>query len=194
MSKFLDMDGLGYLVGNYIKPGLTDYIDNTTYKNLLNFNDWANNIQVYNGTKQITGNSIKLTATGNDCYTKYLTSDFPPNVIIPVTSGQTYIMTWDCNDTSELGLGRVYMFGNGSPSYPAAASSIHKYIRYTIPSAVTYLTFRIGVDKAEEGKNTITYSNLMICTEENYKISSAYVPYRNNVASNSEIYNMWESN
>ena len=188
MSKFLDMDGLQYYT-NKFKPGLANVIDNGE-KNLLNYDLWASTVGVTRGEKSVTPNTIQLTATGNDCNTKWGTDDYPQFCRIAVSEGNILIFTWKYEALNDQTNDMVYIFGNSSATESVYTYGQKEYLSYTIPSGVTYITFRIGV---QTSGNSAKYSNLMVCTLDDYNISQEYQPYHKNIATNNDIIQMWEN-
>ena len=126
-------------------------------KNILNETEYLSSItSVSIGTFNISGNSITLTATGKDCYTKPHTSS-DGGYRIPVEPDTDYILSWESDNTYA---GLVYVFINGNLSQQRLANNKDtKYIKFTTNSDTTFITFRLGV--ATSG-NSITYSNIML--------------------------------
>ena len=126
-------------------------------KNILNETEYLSSItSVSIGTFNISGNSITLTATGKDCYTKPHTSS-DGGYRIPVEPDTDYILSWESDNTYA---GLVYVFMNGNLSQQKLANNKDtKYIKFTTNSDTTFITFRLGV--ATSG-NSITYSNIML--------------------------------
>lgn len=190
MSKFLDMDGLQYYT-NKFKPGLVNVIDNGE-KNLLNYDLWASTVGVTRGEKSVIGSTIQLTATGDDCNTKWHDTDYPQSCRIPVQEGDILIFTWKYEALNNQTYDRVFIFGNGSDSIDTLkyTHSQNEYLEYVVPVNIDYITFRIGV---QISGNSAKYSNLMICTLQDYNISQEYQPYHKNIATNNDIIQMWEN-
>ena len=126
-------------------------------KNLFNETEYLSSIaSVSIGTFNISGNSITLTATGKDCYTKPHTNS-DGGYRIPVEPDTDYILSWESDNTYA---GLVYVFMNGNLSQQKRANNKDtKYIKFTTNSDTTFITFRLGV--ATSG-NSITYSNIML--------------------------------
>ena len=112
-----------------------------TNPNLLDFNAWANNISVHNGTKSVSGNSVTFSANASDCYTDFGATS-PAK--IPCTSGKTYIMQWDHSG----GDGEVYLFPNASIEKLVMTGARAGKIECTATEGVTFFTFRVGVSAA----------------------------------------------
>ena len=140
-------------------------------KNLLNETEYLSSItSVSIGTFNISGNSITLTATGKDCYTKPHTSS-DGGYRIPVEPDTDYILSWESDNTYA---GLVYVFMNGNLSQQKLANNKDtKYIKFTTNSNTTFITIRLGV--ATSG-NSITYSNIMLRYAD--ILDDTYEPYQ----------------
>ena len=137
-------------------------------KNLLNYDAWSQ-IDCANGKAVYENNGVTITALRNDAFTNYDMSKFPTTARIPVNVGETITISWDEPLNKE---GRVYVFGNASTSNMTYVNnSSSKQLKYTIPSGVTFITFRFGVGNAGD---TISYRNIQI---ELGSTSTAYEPY-----------------
>ena len=174
MSEYLDFHGL-QRYNNKIKE-IDTAIINSGAKNMLNWEDWKD-VGVAMGTKDIDdiNKSITLTATGNDCYTFYssiFTSKFPQNAYIYVTEGRTYEFTWVYIPHNNQNNDKVAIFGNGVEQDYVFTYGQTQKLSYTVPSGVTFLTFRVGV---QTNGNSATYSNLMI--RDSVFLDNTYVPY-----------------
>ena len=176
MSEFLDFHGL-QRYNNKIKE-IDTAIINSGAKNMLNWEEWKD-VYVYFGTKEIdvTNKSITLTATSttSDCFTAYSPSGtyvFPESSYIPVIEGHTYIFTWNYVAHNSQTNDVVILFGNGDINKRVYAFGQVQNLSYTVPSGVTFLTFRVGV---QTNGNSATYSNLMI--RDSVFIDDTYVPY-----------------
>lgn len=122
---------------------------------LLNYEAWKN-VGVGNGTAVFEDNGVTITATGSDAYTLYNTADFPEGARIEVNEGDVVTITWE-TDSDNSGL--VYIFGNaGTGSLVNAYAKVGKAV-YTVPSGITFITFRFGATYAG---TTISYKNIMI--------------------------------
>lgn len=138
-------------------------------KNLLNYDAWSQ-IDCANGKAVYENNGVTITALRNDAFTNYDMSKFPTTARIPVNVGETITISWDEPLNKE---GRVYVFGNASTSNMTYVNnSSSKQLKYTIPSGVTFITFRFGVGNAGD---TISYRNIQI---ELGSTPTAYEPYR----------------
>lgn len=137
-------------------------------KNLLNYDAWSQ-IDCANGKAVYENNGVTITALRNDAFTNYDMSKFPATARIPVNVGETITISWDEPLNKE---GRVYVFGNASTSNMTYVNnSSSKQLKYTIPSGVTFITFRFGVGNAGD---TISYRNIQI---ELGSTPTAYEPY-----------------
>lgn len=156
------------------RAALAEVVDSGA-KNRLDFVTWAANVNVTRGTKTVSGNSITLTATGNDCSTKWNPSDSGEyNYKIPVTAGEKLVLSWNAN-TSTTGKGRVFVFYSGVAETSVYTDANNKALEATIPSGCTFITFRFGV---ETNGDSITYSNIMLCTKAAFNVSPKFVPYQ----------------
>ena len=126
-------------------------------KNILNETEYLSSIaSVSIGTFNISGNSITLTATGKDCYTKPHTNS-DGGYRIPVEPDTDYILSWESDNTYA---GLVYVFLNGNLSQQKLANNKDtKYLKFTTKSDTTFITIRLGVVTSG---NSITYSNIML--------------------------------
>ena len=143
-------------------------------KNILNETGYLSSItSVSIGTFNISGNSITLTATGKDCYTKPHTSS-DGGYRIPVEPDTDYILSWESDNTYA---GLVYVFMNGNVSQQKLANNKDtKYFKFTTNSDTTFITIRLGV--ATSG-NSITYSNIMLRYAD--ITDDTYEPYKESV-------------
>lgn len=123
--------------------------------NLLDFNNWANSISVQNGSKVVSGSSISLTASADDCYTNFGSG----GVQIPCVAGRTYILEWEHSGAN----GEVYCFPSGGADNLVMEGASAGKLEYTPTAGVTFFTFRIGVRTAN---TTATYSNIRITEKE----------------------------
>ena len=140
-------------------------------KNILNETGYLSSItSVSIGTFNISGNSITLTATGKDCYTKPHTSS-DGGYRIPVEPDTDYILSWESDNTYA---GFVYVFMNGDLSQQKHANNKDtKYFKFTTNSDTMFITIRLGV--ATSG-NSITYSNIMLRYAD--ILDNTYEPYQ----------------
>ena len=143
-------------------------------KNLFNETEYLSSIaSVSIGTFNISGNSITLTATGKDCYTKPHASG-DGGYRIPVTPDTDYILSWESDNSND---GYVYAFMNGSLSQQKLANNKDtKYFKFTTNSNTTFITIRLGVSNSGE---SITYSNIMLRYAD--ILDNTYEPYQPSV-------------
>lgn len=121
--------------------------------NLLDFNTWANNVEIWSGTKAVSGNSITLTANERDCHTAWQVGySIAP---IPCVAGRTYILEWEHSGAD----GYVYLFPSGQSDNLVMTSAYARKLELTPADGVTFFTFRVGV---MEANTTATYSNIRI--------------------------------
>lgn len=142
-------------------------------KNLLNYDEWKD-APIIKGTAIYENNGITLTATGNDCYSG-MGKEFPDNAKIKVSEGETLTLSWEESENKE---GRIYIFGNGTESNMVNTDNrTSKKLSYTVPSGVTFITFRFGVETAGD---TISYKNIQI---EKGSEPTTYEPYTGGIPS-----------
>lgn len=136
-------------------------------KNLLNYDEWKDT-PIIRGTAIYENNGITLTATKKDCYSE-MGKFFPDNAKIKVSEGETLTLSWEEIEKKE---GNIYIFGNGIASNGVSTDNRKsKKLSYTVPSGVTFITFRFGVTNAGD---TISYKNIQI---EKGSTPTAYEPY-----------------
>ena len=135
-------------------------------KNILNFSEWADTVtSTYHGTSTIEGNSITISATGNDAYTNSRVYG------IHVKPNTDYVVSWSSNNNNN---GTVYAFLNGywtGDNIFYGSNLIKKSFTLRTKADTTFITFRLGV---EEAGNSITYSNIQI---EEGSTATPYEPY-----------------
>lgn len=147
-----------------------------TGKNLFNFQEFAQDkIQaggVIRGAATATGDSITITATENDAYTRVdFAHGYPPT--IRVKNNTDYVLSWKTDNTSGTNMGVVYVFARGSNNQ----NIIIGYRQDTAGNfqfntgAYSEITFRFGV--ASSG-NSLTYSDIQF---EEGNQASEYKPY-----------------
>ena len=143
------------------------YPINLPVENLFNFNQWANDIGVTRGTKTVSGNSITLTATSNDCYTQYNNTDaFIP---IPVTPNTDYTLSWKANNNNE---GLVYLFDGADKTHALANANNKTAKSVTINTgSLTSIAYRFGVQTSGQ---SITYYDIQL---ERGSKANSYTPY-----------------
>lgn len=137
-------------------------------KNLINYNAWKGT-PITRGTAIYENNGITLTATENDCYSE-MGNNFPDNAKIKVSEGETLTLSWEQIENNKEGY--IYIFGNGIASNSVNIDNRKsKKLSYTVPSGVTFITFRFGV--ATTG-DTISYKNIQI---DKGSEATSYEPY-----------------
>lgn len=143
-------------------------------KNLFNETEYLSSItSVSIGTFNISGNSITLTATGKDCYTKPHASG-DGGYRIPVNPDTDYILSWESDNSND---GYIYAFMNGSLSQQKLANNKDtKYFKFTTKSDTTFITIGFGVSNSGD---SITYSNIMLRYAD--ITDSTYEPYQPSV-------------
>ena len=137
-------------------------------KNLLDFDTWANNVHINGGEKIVSGNSIKITAKSNDCFTNYSSNATTFISKIKCKPNTTYTFSYK-KECEEGVLGRSYLFENGNTNN--MVFSEENTVTITTTSNAEFLTFRIGVQNAGD---YITYYNLQL---EKGSEPTAYEPY-----------------
>ena len=150
---------------------------------------WANNVGLNvgasGGTKTVSNGSITLNEIGNDeVYTLFSESSFPNGAKIPVNAGDKFTITWEYSESTANTESYLYVFGNASNSYMSYTAGRTKKLDYTVPSGVTYLTWRVGMGGNQQGRS-VTYSNMMIQTKESY--DAGFTDYQPYAMSNAEI-------
>lgn len=147
---------------------------------VLNYEVWKT-VMTIHGTSIFENNGVTITATSNDAYTNY--ADFTENAKIVVNEGDVITLSWE---ESSNKVGAVCIFPNGDAGKIFYVfNNETKSITYTVPSGVTYLTFRFGVKNAGD---TISYKNIMInkgstaLPYEQYKETTATIPTPNGLA------------
>ena len=142
-------------------------------KNLLPYDAWKT-VGIIGGSAMWENNGVTLTATANDCYTRFLEHDFPQGARIPITNGQKITISWQ-ETTNKHGL--VAIFPNASMTgLVTADNATAKKVTYTGKSGDTFITFRFGVTNSGD---TIAYKNIMI---EYGETSHDYEPYAHSSA------------
>jgi hypothetical protein len=146
-------------------------------KNLLNYDAWSQT-NCANGKAVYENNGVTITALSRDAFTNFDMLEFPTTARIPVNVGETITISWDEPLNKE---GMVYAFGNASTNNMTYVNnSSSKQLKYTIPSGVTFITFRFGVTNAGD---TISYRNIQIelgstpTTYEPYHEQTVTLPY-----------------
>lgn len=136
-------------------------------KNLLDYDAWKDT-PIIRGTAIYENNGITLTATERDCYSE-MGKKFPDNAKIKVSEGETLTLSWEESENKE---GNIFIFGNGTVNNGVGTDNRKsKKLSYTVPSGVTFITFRFGVTTTGD---TISYKNIQI---EKGSEPTAYEPY-----------------
>ena len=126
-------------------------------KNLLNYDAWKTNDDIIAGTAIFENNGVTITATKNDAYTRFMYNEFPKLARVFVIKGETITLSWEESTNT---LGAVYIFPNGKVDGNVSCNNkLQKKLTYTVPSGVSFITFRFGVGLAGY---TISYKNIMI--------------------------------
>ncbi len=149
-------------------------------KNLLNYDAWKG-LPITRGTAVFENNGVTLTATENDCYTEpSMIAGFPDNAKIKVSEGETLTLSWEEIGNKE---GYIYILGNGIANAGVSIDNRKsKKLSYTVPSGVTFITFRFGVVSAGD---TISYKNIQI---EKGSEPTTYEPYTGGIPSPNPSY------
>lgn len=145
-----------------------------TGKNLFDFDAWIDGLTVTNGSLTKSGNAITITATANDAYTNRFNGNKADAYKIAAKSGETIVIQWDADLTQASHGGLVYVFPNGNNAGMSYASASTEKIVFTVPSGCDFVTVSFGVANSGE---TIAYSNIMICMQEDWDVSPDYQPY-----------------
>lgn len=136
-------------------------------KNLLDYDAWKDT-PIIRETAIYENNGITLTATERDCYSE-MGKKFPDNAKIKVSEGETLTLSWEESENKE---GNIFIFGNGTVNNGVSTDNRKsKKLSYTVPSGVTFITFRFGVTTTGD---TISYKNIQI---EKGSEPTAYEPY-----------------
>lgn len=142
--------------------------ERTGVKNILNYEAWKK-VELHNGTAVFENNGITLTSTSDDCYTIYNVGPFPINAIVPVKEGDKIKLTWESQETTNLG--NVAIFPNGGTTGNVFASNDAESLSYTATSGVTFVTFRVTI---YESGNTLHIKNIQFEYEE---VQNGYEAY-----------------
>lgn len=146
-----------------------------TGKNFFNYDKWVDGITAIRGTVTVSGKSFTVTATENDAYTATSTAAITENHKIPVKQGETIVLSWVADMSQGTGNGYVYIFPNNSATGETHAYANAEALIFTVPSDCEFITIRFGVVRSGEA---ITFSDIMICTEEDWNVSPDYQPYQ----------------
>lgn len=192
MSKFLDMDGLAYYT-NKFKPSLANLVDNSQ----------KNFIKVAFTSKPSTSTRPSFTNNGDGSIT--INGSNTGGEYVPIND-LTSDLTNDLNTRYTLPIGeyvifpianvnvkvQVYMHDGTDRLWLADSRETKNRFNYTTENKTQYpyIAFRINVLNATFNDYTI-YP--MLCTLNDWNVSQAYVPYHKNIATNSDIIQMWEN-
>lgn len=139
----------------------------TTGKNLINYDEWKK-VKCSRGTIVWENNGVTITSTGADAYLQYYHEDFPEKAKIDVVEGEQYTLSWE---ESSNAYGAVYVFGQDNMAIVYAKNETAKKITFTIPSGITQISYRFGV---QDSGVTISYKNIQI---EKGDTATPYEPY-----------------
>jgi hypothetical protein len=108
-----------------------------------------------------TTNTLTIKTTGDDAHTGNANSYH-----VPVIGGETYTLSWN----TSAAIGQVYIFENGltDSSHIHNKNSAFRNMNATMRSDTTFITVRVGCDRANIVK---TYSNIML------NLGSTALPY-----------------
>ena len=193
MSKFLDIDGLAYYT-NKFKPSLANLVDNSqknfikvaftskpstsTRPSFTNNGDGSITINGSNaGDEYVPINDLTSDLT-NDLNTRY-TLPIGTYVILPITNTNIKVQVYMHNGTNRLWL------ADSRPNKNRFTYTSENKAQYP------YIAFRINIMDATTFDNYTIYP--MLCTQFDWEVSQTYVPYHKNIASNSDIIQMWEN-
>jgi hypothetical protein len=141
-------------------------------KNLFNLNAYKN---ITNSTASYglewDGDILAITSKTDDAYTVFTPTALPDGATIPVVSGKKVTMSWETDATANVS-GLVYIFGNGITGKNSFINATAKKLTYVVPDDVTFLTFRLGVEKSG---NTIKYWNIQF---EISDVATEYEEYK----------------
>lgn len=139
-------------------------------KNKLNYDVWKT-VGIIGGSATWENNGVTLTATANDCYTRFLENDYPVGARIPITNGQKITVSWK-ETTNKHGI--VAIFPNASMTGLVTVDNANaKQLTYTAKSGDTFITFRFGVTNSGD---TISYEDIQF---EYGDTATSYAPYSN---------------
>jgi len=131
---------------------------------------WLSDIGVTHGTISINQNGdVTLTATANDCYTRYGASSWSEAYRIPVSQGDVVRLTWSVSGAA----GQCGIFPNGTSSDFVLVDNTTGVASLTVGAGITFVTIRLGVTSSG---NTATYSNVMVTVNNS---DTSFAPYEN---------------
>ena len=197
MSKFLDLDGLGYYTSQF-KPGLAELVDSRA-KNLLKLG--FSKKTIINQTAEMTtdGNGIIVNGSRNSTNDIILVYDIVTNLNNGLDTRYTlpageYIMTKTGSVNVRL---QVYAH-DGTNSIALGytqASDLHFEYTNEMKLQYPYLAFRVWAARVSDFDNFTFYP--MLCAKADWNISKKYVPYKtpyDGTATQSEIENTFFNN
>lgn len=136
-------------------------------KNLFNYNAWKS-VTANNGTVSWGDDGVvKLTATGEDCYTAY--ANVPEAARIPVEAGDVFTLSWETDAVN--GQAQVLVLPEGKAADFKTADASSKKLTYTVPRGYSYIVIRLGVKTAGV---TLKYWNIQV---EKGDTATEYVAY-----------------
>lgn len=139
-------------------------------KNKFNYDAWKS-VGINNGIAVFENNGVSLTATANNCYTRYELSDtYPTAAKIPVIEGETIKLLWKCTETTIKG--GVLICPNGQGASAVSAYNNVGKLEYTPASGVDFVTIRFGVTTSGD---TVHYKDIMVIDAN--ILDSTYEPY-----------------
>lgn len=158
--------------------------------NLFDYNKFIGT-NINNGTAVYENNGITLTSTANDCYNwaRKISTEYGESGVIPwavsVSEGDRIILLWDYEVGDANGL--VYIFPNGITTGYVSKSITAKSIEYLVPSGVTFVSFRFGVQNANE---TNHYKNIVLrhLTVDEQKCDNSVIAPVENGSTTSQAY------
>ena len=131
-----------------------------TGKNLLNYEVWKQ-VPIINGTAVFENNGVTITASSSDSYTSYNNDTIFSETAYPVNEGDIITLSWESDVYGGSDIeGWAYIFGNAATSSMNCVDArLTNHVKYTVPSGVTYISFRFGV---KGDGNTISYKNIQL--------------------------------
>ena len=139
-------------------------------KNKFNYDAWKS-VGISNGTAVFENNGVSLTATANNCYTRYELSDtYPTAAKIPVIEGKTIKLLWKCTETTVKG--GVLICPNGQGASAVSAYNNVGKLEYKPVSGIDFVTVRFGVTTSGD---TVHYKDIMVIDAD--ILDDTYEPY-----------------
>jgi hypothetical protein len=110
------------------------------------------------GTLERVTTGYKLTATSDNAYTMtYDNSAYS----YPVTSEETYTLSWEVNNPNISGVIYIFTGANVADTPLTTVYTGSRSKTFTVPSGHNYMAFRLGVSTSGD---SITYTNIMLNT------------------------------